>query len=79
MAMVLNVKFLSIVRHSFFMYNHDMKQQQSRKRISMVFLILGLTFLTIGIATNQTAFSWLAIAFVLISLVAGGKWMRPSR
>ncbi|MGE5374775.1 MAG: hypothetical protein ACM3XO_06930 [Bacteroidota bacterium] len=56
-----------------------MKQQQSRKRISMIFLVLGLAFLTIGIAANQTAFSWLAIAFVLISLVTGGKWMRPRR
>jgi hypothetical protein len=45
----------------------------------MIFLILGLAFLTIGIATNQTAFSWLAIAFVLISLIAGGKWMRPRK
>jgi len=61
------------------MYNHNMKQQQSRKRISMIFLVLGLAFLAIGIATNQTAFSWLAIAFVLISLVTGGKWMRRRR
>ena len=60
------------------MYNHDMKQQ-SRKKISTLFLLLGLAFLAVGVATDQTAFSWLAIAFVLISLVAGGKWMRPRR
>jgi LPXTG-motif cell wall-anchored protein len=30
----------------------------------------------IGISTDQTAFSWLAIAFVVISLVAGGRWLR---
>lgn len=60
------------------MYNHDMKQQ-SRKKISTLFLLLGLAFLAVGVAIDQTAFSWLAIAFVLISLIAGGKWMRPRR
>ena len=45
----------------------------------MMFLVLGLAFLAIGIATDQTAFSWIAIAFVLISLIAGGRWMRPRR
>jgi hypothetical protein len=50
--------------------------KQTRKRSSMIFLILGLVFLTIGLATDQTAFTWIAIAFVLISLVSGGRWMR---
>jgi hypothetical protein len=58
------------------MYNHSMTKQQPRKRLSMIFLILGLVFLTIGLATDQTAFTWIAIAFVLISLVSGGKWLR---
>ncbi len=61
------------------MYNEDMTKQKSSKRYSAVFLILGMAFLTIGIATDQTAFTWVAIAFVLISLVSGGKWMRPRR
>jgi len=61
------------------MYNEDMAKQQPRKRSSMIFLILGLVFLTIGLATDQTAFTWIAIAFVLISLVSGGKWLRPRR
>jgi hypothetical protein len=56
-----------------------MKKQRPIKKYSMLFLILGLAFLTIGIATDQTAFSWIAIAFVIISLVTGGKWMRPRR
>jgi uncharacterized membrane protein len=60
------------------MYNQAMKKQP-RKRSSTIFLILGLVFLTIGLATDQTAFTWLAIAFVLISLVSGGKWLRPRR
>ena len=58
------------------MYNHKMKKQQARKYSSSVFLILGLAFLTIGLATDQTAFTWIAIAFVLVSLVTGGKWLR---
>jgi hypothetical protein len=45
----------------------------------MLFLILGLAFLSIGLATDQTAFSWIAIAFVIISLLTGGKWLRPRR
>jgi len=58
------------------MYNHGMTKPQPRKRSSPVFLILGLTFLTIGLATDQTAFTWIAIAFVLLSLLTGGKWLR---
>jgi len=36
-------------------------------------------FLTIGMVTDQTAFSWIAIAFVVISLISGGKWLRPRK
>jgi hypothetical protein len=53
-----------------------MTKQSSRKRTSMLFLILGMVFLTIGIATDQTAFTWVSIAFVLLSLVLGGRWLR---
>ncbi|HSJ87842.1 MAG TPA: hypothetical protein VK909_11580 [Anaerolineales bacterium] len=49
------------------------------KRSSTVFLILGLAFLSLGIATDQTAFSWVAIVFVLISLLTGGRWLRPRK
>ena len=56
-----------------------MKKLRPIKRYSMVFLILGLAFLTVGIATDQTAFSWIAIAFVLVALLAGGSWLRPKR
>jgi hypothetical protein len=43
----------------------------------MVFLILGMAFLAIGLGTDNTAFSVAAIAFVVLSLVLGGRWMRP--
>jgi hypothetical protein len=56
-----------------------MKKLQPLKRYSMLFLVLGLAFLAIGIATDQTAFSWIAIGFVLVSLLIGGKWLRPRR
>jgi hypothetical protein len=61
------------------MYNRLMKKQPARKRSSMLFLILGMVFLTIGIATDQTAFTWAAIAFVLLSLISGGRWLRPRK
>lgn len=58
------------------MYNHNMTKQPSVKRTSTIFLILGMAFLAIGLASDQTAFTWIAIAFVVISLVSGGKWLR---
>jgi hypothetical protein len=57
-------------------YNHNMKKQNPVRRFTSVFLILGLAFLTIGISTDQTAFTWIAIAFVVVSLLSGGRWLR---
>jgi membrane protein implicated in regulation of membrane protease activity len=60
------------------MYNHNMKKQQpQRKRVSMVFLVLGMAFLAIGLATDQTTFTWLAIVCIVLSLIRGGRWLRP--
>jgi hypothetical protein len=53
--------------------------KQNKRKVSGIFLILGMTCLVIGIATDNTIFSWAAIAFVLISLVLGGRWMRPGK
>jgi len=53
--------------------------KQRRRQFSSIFLILGLAFLATGIAADQTAFTWIAIAFVLLSLILGGKWLRPRR
>jgi len=56
-----------------------MTKQKPRQRLSTIFLILGLACLAIGIATDQTAFSWIAIAFVVISLISGSRWLRPRK
>jgi len=53
-----------------------MTNQKPARRYSSVFLILGLAFLAIGISTDQTAFTWIAIAFVIVALLSGGKWLR---
>jgi hypothetical protein len=50
--------------------------KQPRKRSSTIFLILGMVFLAVGLATDQTGFAWIAIAFILISLISGGRWLR---
>ena len=51
----------------------------NKRKASGVFLILGMTFLVIGLATDNTVFSWAAIIFVLLSLLLGGRWLRPRR
>ena len=56
-----------------------MTMKQNQRKASGVFLILGMALLTIGIATDLTAFSVAAIVFVLISLVLGGRWLRPRK
>ncbi|MBI5353395.1 MAG: hypothetical protein HZB50_12210 [Chloroflexi bacterium] len=53
--------------------------QQNKRRISMVFLILGMALLMIGFSTDNKAFTFAAIACVLISLITGGRWMRPRK
>ena len=53
--------------------------KQTQRRTSSAFLILGMAFLAIGLATDNTAFTWAAIAFVIISLVSGGRWLRPRK
>ncbi len=51
----------------------------NKRKLSGAFLILGMVFLVLGLATDNTIYSWAAIAFIIISLVAGGRWMRPRR
>lgn len=51
----------------------------NRRNLSGAFLILGMVFLFLGLATDNTIFTWAAIVFVLISLILGGRWLRPRR
>lgn len=51
----------------------------NKRKLSGAFLILGMTCLVLGLATDNTAFSTAAIVFVLVSLVLGGRWMRPRK
>ena len=51
----------------------------NKRKTSSAFLILGMIFLVIGFATNNTVFSWVAVVLVLLSLLLGGRWLRPRR
>lgn len=53
--------------------------KQNKRKASAAFLLLGMALLVIGLVTDNTIFTWGAIVFVLISLVLGGRWMRPRR
>ena len=52
---------------------------QTKGTAAGIFLILGMSFVTIGLATDNGAFSWLAIAFVVIAIILSGRWMRPGK
>ncbi|HNN12804.1 MAG TPA: hypothetical protein PKL78_04560 [Anaerolineales bacterium] len=51
----------------------------NKRKSSGIFLILGMAFLVIGITTDNTNFTWVAIVFVLLSLILGGRWLRPRK
>lgn len=51
----------------------------NKQKASAIFLILGMAFLVIGITSDNVAFTWISIAFVLLSLVLGGRWLRPRK
>lgn len=53
-----------------------MNMKLDRRKISGYTLILGMVFLVIGLALDNTAFSWTSIVFIMISLITGGRWMR---
>ena len=52
--------------------------QQNKRKPSIVFLILGLAFLTIGMSTDNTVFSLIAIVFVIIALISNSRF-RPGK
>jgi len=49
------------------------------RRASPVFLILGMAFLAAGLAADNITFTWISLAFLALSLVAGGRWLRKKR
>ena len=51
----------------------------NRRIVSAVFLILGMIFLAIGVSTHNNLFTWAAIAFIVISLAAGGGRVKPGK
>jgi hypothetical protein len=50
-----------------------------RRRSSPIFLTLALAFLAVGLATDNTAFTWISIAFLAVSLALNGRWFRTKR
>jgi uncharacterized membrane protein HdeD (DUF308 family) len=60
-------------------FEKDNRMKQNKRKTSSVFLILGMVFLVIGLSTDNTAFTWAALAFVVLSLVMGGRWLRPGK
>jgi hypothetical protein len=50
-----------------------------KRRPSIVFMTLGMAFLAMGITTDNTVFSYAAIAFVLIAIVLRTRWFRPRK
>jgi len=51
----------------------------NKQNLSRIFLILGMISFAIGWSIDNTVFSWAAIAFIVISLILGGRWMRPRK
>ncbi len=51
----------------------------NKRNVSKYSLLIGMMFLIIGIATDNTIFSWIAVAALLLSLLLGGRWMRPRK
>lgn len=53
--------------------------KQNKRKASSAFLLIGMVFFVIGLSTDNTIFTWAAIAFIVISLLLGGRWLRPRR
>ncbi|GAB1472378.1 hypothetical protein MASR2M66_32560 [Chloroflexota bacterium] len=47
------------------------------RKASTYLLILGMIFLVIGMITDNTVFTWISIVLVFLSLILGGRWLRP--
>jgi hypothetical protein len=58
-----------------------MKQQTPSllRKISPIFLFAGMIFLAIGFITNNHIFTLISIAFLIVSLITGGRWLRKKK
>jgi uncharacterized membrane protein len=43
------------------------------RRAPPIFLTLGMAFLSVGLATDNTSFTWISLGFVLASMLARRK------
>jgi hypothetical protein len=53
---------------------------KSRLRtLSPILLLIGILLLAVGMYTDNTTYSWASAVLILLSLLAGGRWLRPRR
>lgn len=53
---------------------------KSRLRtLSPILLLIGILLLAIAMYTDNTSYSWASAILILLSLLAGGRWLRPRR
>jgi hypothetical protein len=53
---------------------------KSRLRaISPLLLLIGILLLAVGMYANDPTYSWASAILILLSLLTGGRWMRPRR
>jgi hypothetical membrane protein len=53
---------------------------KSRLRsLSPILLLIGILLLAVGMYTDNTSYSWASAILILLSLLAGGRWLRPRR
>ncbi|MCB0102025.1 MAG: hypothetical protein H6635_09405 [Anaerolineales bacterium] len=50
-----------------------------KRKISGYLLIVGMSFLIIGIVTDIKTYTWISIFSILASLIIGGRWLRPRK
>ena len=49
------------------------------RTLSPILLLIGILLLAVGMYTDNTTYSWASAILILLSLLAGGRWLRPRR
>lgn len=49
------------------------------RTLSPILLLIGIILLAIGMYTSNTMYSWASVILILLSLLTGGRWLRPRR